>query len=91
MAISKQASQRPLTESCKLNTTDDVSVEQFSYFTYLGAVISAGGTLGKDMDNRIGKASGAFNSLSRLWYNRNILTYTKNILSSCANNIGLRK
>ena len=78
MAISKQASQRPYTEVCTLNTTvDDVGVEQVSHFTYLGAVISADGTLDKDLDNRIGKASGAFNSLSRVWYNRNILTQTK--------------
>ena len=78
MAISKQASQRPYTEAYTLNTTvDDVRVEQVSHFTYLGAVISADGTLDKDLDNRIGKASGAFNSLSRVWYNRNILTPTK--------------
>ena len=78
MAISKQASQRPYTEACTLNTTvDDVRVEQVSHFTYLGAVISADGTLDKDLDNRIGNASGAFNSLSRVWYNRNILTQTK--------------
>ena len=57
MAISKQASQHPYTEACTLNTTvDDVSVEQVSHFTYLGAVISADGTLDKDLDNRIGKA-----------------------------------
>ena len=78
MAISKQASQRPYTEACTLNTTEDgVRVEQVSLFTYLGAVISADGTLDKDLDNRIGKASGAFNSLSRVWYNRNILTMKK--------------
>ena len=46
MAISKQASQRPYTEACTLNTTvDDVRVEQVSHFTYLGAVIWADGTL----------------------------------------------
>ena len=78
MAISKQASQRPYTEACTLNTTvDDVRVEQISDFTYLGAVISADGTLDKDQHNTISKASGAFNSLSRVWYNRNILTQTK--------------
>ena len=78
MAISKQASQRPYTEACTLNTTvEDVMVEQVSHFTYLGAVISTDGTLDKDLDNRIGKASGAFNSLSRVWYNCNILTQTK--------------
>ena len=78
MAISKQASQRPYPEACRLNTTvDDVRVEQASHFTYLGAIITADGTLDKDLDNkigRIGKTSGVFNSLSRVWYNRNILT-----------------
>ena len=60
MAISKQVSQRPYTEACTLNTTvDDVRVEQASHFTYLGAVISAVGSLDKNLDNRIGKASGA--------------------------------
>ena len=49
MATSKQASQRPYTEACTLNTTvDDVRVEQVSHFTYLGAVISADGTLDKE-------------------------------------------
>ena len=78
MAISKKASQRLYPEACTLNTTiDDVRVEQVSHFIYLGAVISADGTLDKDLNNRIGKASGAFNSLSRVWYNRNILTQAK--------------
>ena len=75
MATSKQC---PYTKVCILNTmVDDVRVEQVSHFTYLGAVISADGTLDKDLDNRIGKASGAFNSLSHVWYNQNILTPAK--------------
>ena len=50
----KQSTQRPYREACTL------TVEQVGHFTYLGAVISADGTLDKDLDSRIGKALRTF-------------------------------
>ena len=47
---------------------DGATVVQVSHFTYLGAVISANGTQDKDLDSRIGKASGAINFFAPVWY-----------------------
>ena len=48
-----------------------------TFVTYLGSVMSSDGTIGKELDTRIGKAYSAFRSLFRIWYNRNIRTSTK--------------
>ena len=78
MAVSKCASQRPY---CRKDTLDisveGLPIEQVSNFTYLGAIISADGTIDKEPSSRIQKASGAFYQLSRIWYSRNIKTPTK--------------
>ena len=78
MAVSKCASQRPY---CRKDTLDisveDLPIEQVSNFTYLGAIISADGTIDKELSSRIQKASGAFYQLSRIWYSRNIKTPTE--------------
>ena len=78
MAVSKCASQRPY---CRKDTLDisveGLPIEQVSNFTYLGAIISADGTIDKELSSRIQKASGAFYQLSRIWYSRNIKTPTK--------------
>ena len=78
MAVSKCASQRPY---CRKDTLDisveDLPIEQVSNFAYLGAIISADGTIDKELSSRIQKAPGAFYQLSRIWYSRNIKTPTK--------------
>ena len=78
MAVSKSASQRPYTEKDSLDiTVDGEPVEQVSHFTYLGVIISADGTIDRELSVRIQKASGAFNKLNSIWYNRNIRTPIK--------------
>ena len=55
---------------------EPVSVVQ--EFEYLGSIISADGSLDKEVSSRISKASQSFNSLCRvLWYQRRIKTRTK--------------
>ena len=41
--------------------------------TYFGSAISADGKLDKDLDERIGQATGAYKSSSRVWLSRKIL------------------
>ena len=78
MAASKNADQRPYNEKSTLDLSiDGTPVEQVSNFTYLGAIISGDGNIDKELTARIKKASGAFNQLGSIWYNRNILTPTK--------------
>ena len=78
MVFSKELSQRPYTEAGTVNISiEGDPVEQVSHFTYLGSVISADGTLDKELETRIGKAHGAFSKLCRVWFNRNIRTNTK--------------
>ena len=47
------------------------------HFKYLGAYCSANGTNIKELNNRIGKASGAFRELDKVWRDRNINLDTK--------------
>ncbi len=78
MAVGKNTSQQPFTEQCSLDITVDTSpVQQVSHFTYLGAIIGSDGTIDRELSARIQKASGAFNQLSSIWNNRNILNNTK--------------
>ena len=78
MAVSKNTSQQPFTEQCSLDiTVDTLPVQQVSHFQYLGVTIASDGTIDRELSARIQKASGAFNQLSSIWKNRNILNNTK--------------
>ena len=78
MAVSKNTTQQPYTEECSLDIIVDTSpVQQVSHFTYLGTIICSDGTIDRELSARIQKASGAFNQLSSIWNNRNILNATK--------------
>ena len=78
MAVSKCASQRPYCRKDTLNiSVEGLPIEQVSNFTYLGAIISADGTIDKELSSRIQKVSGAFYQLSRIWCSRNIKTPIK--------------
>lgn len=78
MAVAKNTSQQPFTEQCSLDiTVDTLPVEQVSHFQYLGVKIGSDGTIDRELSARIQKASGAFNQLSSIWKNRNILNNTK--------------
>ncbi len=48
-------------------TIEQEAVEDVDKFTYLGATVSKTGGAGEDMKQRIGKAWGAFNKLSKIW------------------------
>lgn len=78
MAIAKHTTQRPYTEDATVDIRiEDLPVQQVSNCKYLGAIISSDGTIDRELSARIQKASGAFNQLSNIWKNRNILTNTK--------------
>ena len=78
MAVSKRASQRPYSRDDTLDiNVEGLSIQQVSNFTYLGAIISADGTIDKELASRIRKASGAFYQLGSIWHSRNIRTPTK--------------
>ena len=78
MAVGKNTNQQPYTEQCSLDiTVDTTPVQQVSHFKYLGAFIGSDGTIDRELSARIQKASGAFNQLSSIWNNRNILNNTK--------------
>ena len=71
-------SQRPY---CRKDTLDisveGLPIEQVSNFTYLGTIISADGTIDKELSSRIQKVSGAFYQSRRIWCSRNIKTPIK--------------
>ena len=52
-------------------------LEEVSSFNYLGSVITKKGGTEEDVKTRIGKATGAFNSLSNVWNSKRIKTNTK--------------
>ena len=52
-------------------------LEEVSSFNYLGSVITKKGRTEDDVKTRIGKATGAFNSLSNVWNSKRIKTNTK--------------
>ena len=78
MAIAKHTTQWPYTEEATVDiTVEGLPIQQVSNFKYLGAIISSDRTIDRELSARIQKASGAFNQLSNIWKNRNILTNTK--------------
>ena len=78
MFVSKHHVQQPYPKDCTLNiVTNNTQLEQVSHFCHLGQTISCNGSLDKEIDVRIGKAAGAFNTLNPIWHNSNISLSTK--------------
>ena len=78
MNIAKYHKQRRFTENEVLDI--DVygnPIDQVTSFTYLGSVISSDGSLDDELTTRIGKASGAFNTINNIWVNKGISLKTK--------------
>ena len=78
MCINKHHTQQP----CPLDATVNIVVEgqllqQVSHFTYLGSTITCDGSIDRELDIRIGKASSAFNSLNNIWRNSGVQLSTK--------------
>ena len=74
MAVAKSSVQPPPQVRITIEGTE---IAQVKDFTYLGSKISYDGKLDGELDVRIGKSSGAFRSLGKVWANRNILDRTK--------------
>ena len=73
MSIDKNTSQHPLPEHVCLNIKiDGILLEQVTQFIYLGSTIACNGSIDPELNRRISKASGTFNSLNKVWYNRNM-------------------
>ena len=78
MSIDKHTNQQPFPKHVNLNIKiDGEYLEQVTSFLYLGSTLSCDGTIDMEIDRRIAKASGAFNSLNKIWYNRKISLCTK--------------
>ena len=56
---------------------DGEEVEEVESFVYLGSKVSKDGGAQEDIRLRVGKASGAFNQLNKVWRSSNIFTKTK--------------
>lgn len=56
---------------------DDQAIEEVDSFTYLGSVVNKTGGSDEDVRIRIGKARGAFNSLSKIWNSTAVRLKTK--------------
>ena len=74
MAVAKSSVQPPPEVSL---TIGDTEISQVRDFTYLGSKISYDGKLDGELASRIGKGSGAFRCLGKVWNNRSILERTK--------------
>ena len=73
MVIGKDTTQHPLPKDRTVNVTIDGNpVKQVTEFTYLGATIKSDEKIDKEINVRIGKATGAFNQLNNVWKNKNI-------------------
>ena len=78
MCINKHHVQRPYPFEVTLNVNlDGTLLDQVSYFQYLGQTLTCNGSIDKEIDLRIGKASGAFNMLNNIWKNNSIKITTK--------------
>ena len=78
MTVSVSSTQRPFNRQDVLDTTVyNEPIEQVAEFTYLGGTIRGDGDLDRELSIRIGKASGAFNSLNNIWKNRGISLHCK--------------
>ena len=73
MVIGKDTTKHPLPKDRTVNVSIDGNpVKQVTEFTYLGATIKSDGKIDKEINVRIGKATGAFNQLNNVWKNKNI-------------------
>lgn len=78
ICIDKNTSQRPFPQHVNMDIKIDGDLlEQVSSFVYLGSLIACNGSIDPELNRRIGKASGAFNSLNKIWYNKKISLNTK--------------
>ena len=84
MCINKYHVQRPYSFEVALNVNiNGEELNQVSYFQYLGQTLTCDGTIDKEIDIRIGKASYAFNMLNHIWKNGSInLTFKIDIYNS---------
>ena len=78
MCIDKHHVQRPYAFEVTLNVNlYGTLLDQVSYFPYLGQTLTCNVSIDKEIDLRIGKASGAFNMLNNIWKNNIIKLTTK--------------
>ena len=73
MLVGKFHTQRPYQshETLQLNVYGE-EIDQVNYFIYLGSTIASDGTINKEIDVRIGKASSTLNRLNNIWSNKGI-------------------
>ena len=78
MSIDKNINQQPFPEHACLNIKiNGIPLEQVTTFVYLGSTLACNGSIDPELSHRICKASGAFNSLNKIWHNRCIKIETK--------------
>ena len=60
------------------------NIKVVEHFKYLAAFCSADGTIGKELNNRIGRAAGSFRELEKIWKDRylNLRFYSSCVLST---------
>ncbi len=80
--ISKTKVMRLNVKSREQINIEQKEIEDVEKFTYLGATVSNTGGAGEDMRQRIGKAWGAFNKLSKIWRSGQ-LQDTQNQIQNC--------
>ena len=78
MCINKHHAQQPYPLDATLNiVVEDQLLQQVSHFTYLGSTLSCDGSIDRELNICIGKASSAFNSFNNVWRKRGIQLLTK--------------
>ena len=78
MCINKHHTQQPYPLDATMDiVVEDQLLQQVSHFTYLGSTLSCDGSIDRELNIHIGKASSAFNSLNNVWRKRDIQLLTK--------------
>ena len=73
MSTDKNTSQQTFPEHANLKVkTHEETLKQVTSFAYLGSLIACNGSINPELNQRIDKASGVFNSFNKIWYNKNI-------------------
>ena len=73
MSTDKNTSQQTFPEHANLKVkTHEETLKQVTSFAYLGSIIACNGSINPELNQRIDKASGAFNSFNKIWYNKDI-------------------